>query len=271
MGNRLGISGSIIYSSPEKYAELYIEDVNHIEIGEFSDEEALNKFLEINKEKGRSFGIHSPILRSGSKYDLIEKIKYDPRDAWRMLEEEAQKMSELGAEYILIHFPYFKGKVEGNTNELIEEGLKKLSYIQNKYGIKLICEPKLGLSRCAAGINYLQNFPINIWRKYNIQLCIDIGDYLIGTGQEILNYLEKWKEFITEVHLHNVHYEENDHLWIPVHPSQEYDESSHKVEKIIRFLAECKDVTFIFEHTPETNPSKEIVEEGLKWVKEIIS
>ncbi|WP_291583010.1 TIM barrel protein [Clostridium sp. UBA6640] len=270
MRNRLGMSGSAIFSNPELYSELFIEGIDHIEIGEFPDEQAVNKFLEINKAKGLSFGIHSPLLRSGSKYDLLEKVKYEPSDAWNMLEVEAKRMKDLGAEYLLVHFPYFKDEVPFNAVEIIEEGLKKLYYIQEKYDIKMICEPKLGLNRSGAGIKSLQSFPIEIWGKYNIQMCMDIGDYIIAVGDEILDYLEKWKNFIVEAHLHNIYYEGNDYIWIPVHPSQEHDEHSHKVEHIIRFLAQCKDMTFIFEHTPETNPSKKFVGEGLKWVRKII-
>lgn len=271
MGNRLGMSGSIIYSNPELYSELFMKGIKHIEIGEFSEEEDFNKFLEVCREKGCTFGIHSPLLRSGSKYDLIEKLKYEPSEAWDMLEAEAEKLSALGTQYILVHFPYFKGEVEVNTDELIEKGLKKLKCIQEKYGIKIVCEPKLGLNRCSEGINYLQEFPINIWRKYDIQLCIDIGDYIIATSEELLNYLKKWKEFIAEVHLHNIHYEEWEYIWTPVHPSQEQDEKFHKVEEIIKFLAGGKDVTFVFEHTPETKPSREYVQEGIEWVSKIIN
>ncbi|MPN15758.1 hypothetical protein SDC9_163094 [bioreactor metagenome] len=61
------------------------------------------------------------------------------------------------------------------------------------------------------------------------------------------------------------------YIWTPVHPSQEDDERFHKVEEIIKFLARCKDVIFVFEHTPETKPSREYVEEGLKWVSKIIN
>ncbi|WP_454053085.1 hypothetical protein [Clostridium sp. Marseille-Q7071] len=74
MRNRLGMSGSTIFSNPELYSELFIEGIDYIEIGEFPNEEALNKFLGINKVKGLSFGIHSPLLRDGSKYDLLEKV-----------------------------------------------------------------------------------------------------------------------------------------------------------------------------------------------------
>jgi sugar phosphate isomerase/epimerase len=270
MKHKLGMSGSTIFSEPKLYSELFIDGINHIEIGEFQDEAAVEEFLRINKEKGATFGIHSPLLRGGSKYDLLEKVRYEPNDAWDMLEKEAENMAGLGAKYILVHFPYFKEEVDFDTDEIIEEGLKKLSYIQDKYSIKLICEPKLGLNRSGVGIEYLNKFPLGIWEKYNLGLCIDIGDYIIATEDKILNYLEKWNKFICEVHLHNVIYSENEYIWTPVHPSQEQEDSSYKVKHIIEALANCNDVTFIFEHTPETNHSKEFVSEGIEWVAKLI-
>lgn len=270
MQHKLGVSGSTILSNPELYMELFWEQIEHIEIGEFPNEEAVDKFLELCKEKNISFSIHSPLLRNGSKYDLIEKVYFDSEYAWEQLELEAKKMSTLGAKYLLVHFPYFKQEVEMDTDEIIEEGLKKLRYIQNKYSIEFVCEPKLGLNRSSAGINYLNKFPIEIWAKYNMKLCIDIGDYIIATGNEILNYIFKWKEFIKVVHLHNIHYEGDGYIWIPVHPTQEHS-GNHKVKEIIKFLSKSKEVTFIFEHTPETNPNKEFVNEGYKWVRSIIN
>lgn len=270
MAHKLGVSGSTIYSNPELYSELFWEDIEHIEIGEFPDEKAVDKFLALCKEKKIVFGIHSPLLRGGSKYDLLEKVQYESKYAWEQLELEAKKMSDLGAKYLLVHFPYFKGEVLGNTNEIIEEGLRKLSYIQEQYSIDLICEPKLGINRSPAGINYLNNFPKEIWAKYNIKLCIDIGDYIIATGEEILNYLVKWKQFIKVVHLHNVQYKGDKYFWIPVHPTQEYS-NNYKMEKIIRFLSQSEDVTFVFEHTPESKPSKAFINEGYKWVNSLIS
>jgi len=271
MAHKLGVSGSVILSNPELYSELFWEGIEHIEIGEFYDENALNDFIKQCREKQITFGIHSPLMRNGSKYDLIERVQYDSEFAWEQLELEAEKMASLGADYLLVHFPYFKDEITSNTNELIEEGLRKLSNIQNKYSIELICEPKLGLNRSAAGINYLHNFPKEIWGKYSIKLCIDIGDYIIATGEEIFNYLIKWKEFVKVVHLHNVYYQGNKYIWVPVHPTQKYEISNYKIEKIIGFLSQCEDVSFVFEHTPHINPSKDLVKEGYEWVKSLIS
>lgn len=269
MAHRLGVSGSVIYSNPELYSELFWEGIDHIEIGEFQDEKALDDFLVLCKDKQIGFGIHSPLIRGGSKYDLIEKVQYNIEYAWEQLEKEAEKMAALGARYLLVHFPYFKTDVEGSTDELIEEALKQLSNAQKKYSIEIVCEPKLGFNRSSAGINYLNNFPVEIWEKYNVKLCIDIGDYMMAVGEDIFNYLIKWRRFIKVVHLHNVYYENDNYIWIPVHPTQEHS-SKYKIEDIIRFLSKSEDVTFVFEHTPETNPSKGFVSEGYSWVSELV-
>lgn len=269
--NILGVSGSSIYSDASKFNELYLEGIEHIEIGEFSSEGDFENFLEFNNTKSTSFGIHSPLVRSGSKYDLLEKVKFEPKYAWEQLECEAKKLSKLGAEYLLVHFPYFKGEALGDTTGIIENGLKRLKGIQDTYNIDIICEPKLGMKRCSKGIEYLQKLPKELWGKYNIGLCIDIGDYIIAMGDEIIKCLEKWKEFVRVVHLHNIHYEENNYIWTPVHPDDENDKNKHKVKEIIKFLAKCEDVIFIFEHTPETKPSTKFVMEGVKWTSNIIN
>ncbi|WP_429848138.1 sugar phosphate isomerase/epimerase family protein [Brevibacillus panacihumi] len=268
--HRFGVSGSTILTSPEQFGELFWDDIDVIEIGEFPNESAFRAFLDLCKEKQMPFGVHSPLLRNGSKYDLIEKVSFEPIAARKNLEREAALLSRLGAEYILVHFPYFKGETTENVNEKIENGLKDLSRIQKEYGIPIVCEPKLGMGRSAKGIQYLDSFPIKKWEKYNLKLCIDIGDYLIATGDEIVTYLEKWKDHIKVVHLHNVAYEGDRYIWIPVHPSHEDKGKQYKIAHILSFLSKCKEINFIFEHTPHTNPSKEFVLQGYLWTRNIV-
>jgi sugar phosphate isomerase/epimerase len=256
-------------SDPKLFLDLFWEDINYIEIGEFSDETAFQRFLDLIRHKEISYGVHSPLFRNGSKYDLIQKVHMEPDAAWVQLEFEAERLSLLGARYILVHFPYFMNEVEANPNELIENGLKKLGYIQHKYKIPFICEPKLGAGRSPVGIQYLHDFPIEKWNEYGMKIYIDIGDYLVATGDNIITYLEKWKKHIQIVHLHNVLYNGDKYIWIPVHPSQEHGDF-YKVEHIIRFLSKCENVTFIFEHTPHSNPSKVHVEQGYQWIKAIV-
>lgn len=271
MHHRIGISGSVIMSDPEKFHLLFgKKNVNHIEIGEFPNEESFNKFLRLLSNKNITFGIHSPLYRNQSKNDLLEKVQYETDQAWEQLESEVKQMSELGAEYVLVHFPYFKEEKDIDTIKIIENGLKKLHLLQEKYSTPIICEPKLGFNRSGFAIEALDHFPIEIWDKYGIQLCIDIGDYLLATGGKVIHYIEKWKKYIKVVHLHNVEFQNNKYIWVPVHPSHEIDNLHFNVEELIYTLAASSNVFFIFEHTPHTNPTEAFVDEGIHWVKEIV-
>ncbi|MEK3856431.1 TIM barrel protein [Cytobacillus sp. FSL H8-0458] len=271
MVHRIGLSGSVILSDSKLFHKLFKSYLPHIEIGEFQDEESFHSFIELLGKTNKSFGLHSPLFRGKSKYDLLEKVSMNPEEAWIQFEEEVERVSRLRAEYILVHFPYFKKETSGYPAEIIEEGLKKLSALQRKYGIMIVCEPKLGFKQSPAGIQYLDCFSVETWRKYGLGLCIDIGDYIMAAGGKAINYIEKWTEFVKVVHLHNVEYQGDKYIWVPVHPSHENDGSHHKIKKLMDLLAkECEDVFFVMEYTPHTNPPEEEVEEGIRWAIEVI-
>lgn len=258
-------------SEPAKLSQLFTYDhINHIEIGEFPDEAAFHQFLKLLKEENKTFGLHSPLYRNQSKYDLLEKVQFHSEEAWIQFESEVELMSKFGAEYILVHFPYFKDKITDDVNLVIEDALKKLSILQEKFSIPIVCEPKLGHNRSTFGIEALHSFPIEIWDKYGINICIDIGDYLLAVEDETSSYIEKWKDHIKVVHLHNVEFQQNKYIWVPVHPSHETAPSYYNVGYLIKLLAKSSDVFFIFEHTPHSNPTRKFVEEGIRWVKSLI-
>ncbi|TLS38872.1 sugar phosphate isomerase/epimerase family protein [Pseudalkalibacillus caeni] len=270
MAHKIGSSGSVILSDSAKFDELFWENCNHIEIGEFANREDFLKFMEKNKEKGYSLGIHLPLYRDNSKYDLIQEVSFTTEEAWAQLDAETKFLSGIGVEYVLVHFPYFTERVPGDPSEIIEKGLRKISDIQKKHGIPIVCEPKLGPAKSPVGIDYLDRFPVEVWDKYGIKLCIDIGDYLMAAGNKVMEYLEKWKPYIKVVHLHNVEYHGDKYIWVPVHPGHEADGSHFNVQKVIEFLGGCKEVYFIFEHTPHSKPSQQFVYEGVEWVKKLI-
>ncbi|RIU90146.1 TIM barrel protein [Oceanobacillus picturae] len=269
--HHIGLSGSVIMSDPEKFPLLFSKKgISHIEIGEFPNEASFNNFLELVRKKNVNFGLHSPLYRNQSKNDLLQKVQYEPEQAWQQLERDVNYMSQVGAEYVLVHFPYFKEEQEIDTSAIIEDGIKRLYLLQEKYSITIVCEPKLGVNRSEFGINALDNFPIEIWDKYGIKLCIDIGDYLLATGDNVVDYIEKWKKHIKLVHLHNIEFHNNKYIWVPVHPSHEIDKRHFKVKHLLSLLSRSREVFFIFEHTPHSNPTETFVDEGISWVKEII-
>jgi sugar phosphate isomerase/epimerase len=252
-------------SDPSLFEELFIENINHIEIGEFEKEEDFQTFLQLVRQNNKTFGLHSPLIRDQSKYDLLEEFQYKPEDAWIQFEKEVKRMAELGAQYILVHFPYFQGEVS-NPSELIEAGLQRLSKLQSTYDIQIVCESKLGLEKSPKGIQYLDQFPIETWEKYGLKLCIDIGDYLLADRESALTMIKKWKNHIKVVHLHNIEFTEDKYIWVPIHPSHETDGEHYPIKEILYFLATCSDLFWVLEHTPHSNPTWEFVSEGINWL-----
>ncbi|GIN84250.1 hypothetical protein J6TS2_06360 [Heyndrickxia sporothermodurans] len=271
MAHKLGISGSTILTNPNKFIELFHPRINHIEIGEFPNEKAFQQFIKLKEKYDVSFALHSPLFRNQSKYDLLEKVQFEPETAWCQFESEVARMANLNADYILVHFPYFKSASSSNSNSIIENGLKKLSILQKRYSIPIVCEPKLGVQRSPAGIQYLHQFPIELWAEYGIYLCIDIGDYLIAMEDKAITYIQKWKEQIKVVHLHNIEFQGDKYIWVPVHPSYEEDLKHYRLKEIIEYLSTCSHVYFVLEHTPHTNPTKEFVCEGIDWIDQLIN
>jgi len=267
MIHTIGISGSTIMSDETKFNDLFRdqEQITHIEIGEFENEDAFQRFLAFLKKSNKTFGIHSPIYRNGSKYDLLEKLQHAPEQAWTLFEKEIQRLVKLGAQYILVHFPYFQGSTR-NPDTLIEQGLKRLSELQHTYNLPIVCEPKLGLDRSPKGIEYLDAFPVESWKKYGLKLCIDIGDYLLAADENALEMIRKWKGHIKVVHLHNIEFVNDKYIWIPIHPSHEDDGKHYPIKEILHVLAEYPDIYWVLEHTPHSNPSETFIDEGLHWL-----
>ncbi|MDF2723089.1 MAG: hypothetical protein K0Q59_2764 [Paenibacillus sp.] len=272
MSCRLGVSGSTILSDPAKLHELLWDGIDHIEIGEFPDEAAFEQFLELKRTYGFTFGVHSPLYRNQSKYDLLQAVHFEPEQAWEQLEREIVLLKSLGALYVLVHFPYFREEMDGDPTPLICQGIERIGMLQRKHGLPVVCEPKLGLNKNGAGIEYFQSSPIELWERERLGVCIDIGDLLIAAGDRAMEYAAKWKNVIQVVHLHNVELqEEGKYWWIPVHPAHETDGEHFPIEALLRQLAESNEALLIFEHTPHIPKSAQFVQEGYEWIKTLVS
>lgn len=270
MKHRLGVSGSTILTDPAQFEDLFWEGIEHIEIGEFPDEAAFDLFLKHCKARRLSFGVHSPLLRNQSKYDLLQSVFFEPEQAWLQLETEMQRLRLLGAQYVLVHFPYFKAETDGDAQAQIAEGLQRISDLQAKYQLPVICEPKLGLDQSAAGIQYFHDSLLEMWTS--IGVCLDLGDIAVAMGEQAMEVISKWNKVIKVVHLHNVEFTEDlKYWWIPIHPSHEMDGTHYPMEAMLRLLASSSPKTFVFEHTPHRVESAEFVREGYEWVKRIIN
>ncbi|WP_254854039.1 TIM barrel protein [Halobacillus salinus] len=266
--HRIGLSGSTILSNPEHFEHLFRFGCSHVEIGEFPDEQAVLDFLNIARSKNVTFGVHSPLIRGRSKYDLIEPVSMPVETARDQFEKEVAYLASVGAEYVLVHFPYFKEQVNGPTEPHIEEGLVFLSRLQKAYNIPIVCEPKLGKGRSSCGIDYLHQFPKAIWERYGLSICIDIGDYRMAAKDQWDTFIEPLLPYTRVVHLHNVTYQQNKYFWSVLHPDQS---GGYDMRPMIEMLSHGEAKYFIFEHTPHTDPTNQSIIEGIDWVDQLIT
>ncbi|KHE67534.1 TIM barrel protein [Halobacillus sp. BBL2006] len=270
MKHVLGMSGSTILSDPNQFSKLFKWGLPHIEIGEFPDRESFLTFYKMAKEKGMSFGVHSPLIRGESKYDLIDEVVMTPQQARANFEKEVSELASLGAEYILVHFPYFKTSNIDSPKIKIEEGLQFLSRLQEEYGIPIVCEPKLGPRQSPHNIVLLHEHGLNLWKKYGLYICIDLGDYFMATKDQWEEYIRPLLPFTKVVHLHHVKYVEDGYFWVPAHPDFENSTQHFTLEQCLRLVESGAGKYFIFEHTPHTSPSDSFVEAGIRWIRNLV-
>ncbi len=269
--NTLGVSGSTIMSDPDKFSELFKYNLSHIEIGEFKTRHDYRMFLNLLEDSLKTFGIHAPLFHGNSKYDIIEHVHFSPETALHHLEKDAKTAAFLGAKYLLVHFPFFLSKNEGDTDTMIENGLAALKKIQRDHGVEIVCEPKLGDMRSPFGIEYMNKFPLETWKKYSLKVCIDLGDYVMAAGDDerAFEYIKKWTDYIRVVHLHNVDYINGKYHWKPMHQNDETD-GHHDLVPIVKYLAALDDVYFVLEHTPHMGYSDNYVAQSTAYIQNLI-
>ncbi|MFD2926063.1 TIM barrel protein [Halobacillus naozhouensis] len=270
MTHELGFSGSTIMSNPNQFARLFNARFKHVEIGEFPTYIDFESFLQLSREKGYRYGIHSPLIRGESKYDLLDFISFEPEQARLQFEDEVRTLSQLGAAYVLVHFPFIKDSSSQDIIERVKEGLSFLNRLQENYKILIVCEPKLGPSMSPHNIEILHDFPKQLWEAYGLSLCIDIGDYLLAVGEEWPVYLKQLQPFIKVVHLHNILIEGAKYIWVPPHPALEESNEYFRIKPIVEYLARGQAKYFIFEHTPHSNPSDQFVNESISWIESLL-
>ncbi|WP_235601473.1 sugar phosphate isomerase/epimerase [Halobacillus sp. KGW1] len=270
MGHTLGMSGSTIMSDPDKFDELFKWGHAHVEIGEFRDRASMKQFLCIQKEQGGTFGVHAPLLRGGSKYDLIEKVAMDPKDGRNRFKSDVEMVKEAGASYILVHFPYFKGS-HNSPMQAMEEGISYLAELQKTYDIPIVCEPKLGQDMSVDGIRYLHEFFMSGRTFSPLDICVDIGDYMMACKNDWRTYIEPLLPYIRVVHMHNVTSLRETYFWAPIHPDYHQWQGGFDMKDLLQVLCQGREKFFIFEHTPHTHPSEKQVEEGIQWVRNLLN
>ena len=247
---KLGISASAVLSQTDLLNELFRHGVDHIEIGLFETIEVADRFVRQVRARGKTVGIHSPLIRGGSKNDLLKSIDLPTEEAWEQVENELVWCRRSGVEYLLVHFPFVM-HTEQLTLTQVNEGVRRLAALSRRIGVRIVCEPKLGEARNPAGIDWLRTSPNCIFSDAGLSLCWDIGDHLLASTSPSAYFknFERWKHSISVVHLHNVRFEDQLYRWVPPHPSRSAVDAEYDLAPIIkRFLP---GTTIVSEYTPQ--------------------
>jgi sugar phosphate isomerase/epimerase len=170
------------------------------------------------------------------------------------------------ADYFLVHFPY---ATRSGTLSLsaVSAAIQRLTNIQRQSGTTIICEPKLGDERAAAGIGWLRDAPRGIFSSAGLGLCWDVGDHLLGARSEAdyFRQLDRWRSSIKVVHLHNVRFAETKYRWTPPHPSRSQVNSEFDMRRIIKSLPQK--ATIVSEYTPQRVATEAAIETSFSYLK----
>ena len=263
---KIGISASAVWSQTERLGELFRSDVEHIEIGMFENLNVAEDFVKRAKQRRKSVGIHSPLVRGGSKYDLLEAVDLPTADAWKQIEEELDWCQKASIEYILIHFPFAQKRGTLNV-PLVTEGTRRLGSLQARTGVKIVCEPKLGVNHDPAGIAWLRTAPRRIFSDAGLDICWDVGDHLLANRTEMDYFAQfnRWRSHISVIHLHNVGRNGATYRWTPPHPRKSVVDADYDLSRIVKQFP--KSATIVSEYTPQRVATETTINTSFQYLK----
>lgn len=276
-----------------KYKRDYKSKFSGIEFCNFEEQNEIQRMLDIVKEDNLKIGIHFPLNKTSYKYrdPLLLSINEDEvSEAIKAVEKEVKYASEIGAEYILIHFPkpmvvdeslsWEKCRIS-NKNETIEETeypfeefkkncncvFNKLSKLQIKYKIQIVLEIEMLNKYLYQGKllkELLEQYP-------DLKLCLDSARiHVLSNVDNNFDYKRFIKEFAKYtylLHISNIKVRdiiENGH-----HPALKHLKMEDGWSNIGEFLSiissENKDIKILFEHRSDILADEEL-NQCYEWV-----
>lgn len=269
------ISTSFIRGDISKLEQLLrMGDFKKLEIG-FYDEDALPLIMDFANAHQLSYGFHDPLPRlPDDDYPFLT----DPDDQkrWRTLDSMYRTMQTAvlhQAQYVIGHIPSViweprPALSEDKILELAHNSCDQLSAWSRESGIPFILEnvgPNPYFFRVSAFVEILQAHP-------DLQFCLDMGHLhlmSIYAGYDAAEFASELAPYTTVVHIYNATpemYRRYHH--VPVHPSQRAEDGWADILGILDCVLAGghKDLTLVFEYSPQYPAGDEFVKEGIDWV-----
>ncbi|WP_448376569.1 sugar phosphate isomerase/epimerase family protein [Fervidobacterium sp.] len=198
MIKRKGISTSIIRADIEKLNFLPDAELYEFTFFKPEDIEILKRFI---LERKKPFGVHLPfVFRYAQLHPhpttLDDKLR---KDTYDVNIKSALFARELGAEYVLLHFPSAKQKESWRKNVgLVEEVISHLDELNNILSVRI--ENVYMNDDFHSAFDYLY-----ILKEIGCTMCVDVGHLLLDS--EIyefnpVNFIEVLSDYISEFHIY---------------------------------------------------------------------
>ena len=224
--------------------------------------------------------IHTPLVKlewypDPPTWSFLCDIEEASRNrTFRMIAASIEHATEIGAEYIVVHFPTLstdsKGESESQLLDIARKSCDRLAELSVKSGIPLHVEGLVNSPYLSDG------FLIEVLSQYPLRYCFDTGHMSLASKMrdfDLFEFVEIISPYVGSVHLWNSRGPDDYQLFrhIPVHPSQNPEDGWADIEKILKILK--PDYPVIFESPPmyplELGSYDYL--DGVKWVKEILS
>ncbi|MCP3774974.1 TIM barrel protein [Paenibacillus sp. MZ04-78.2] len=247
--------------SEEKMERFGSDAISGIEICQYRDNESLLYTTKVCKEKGLSFGIHTPVF-GGQPYRLPRITSTDREEreeALRCVEREVRTAAEYGADYILFHYPFvpiFPLETKHDYSNMPKPGERyeadqidaalftdislqlfdALCELQNRYGQRIVLEHDFWGEH--------EKLLTMMFREHpEIGLVVDTSRLDISARAfhtiEPMRWLEDIAPYVYLVHYSNVRYEEDRFIHhLPVLPEHDEDDRFGDAYTYLAYLAQ---------------------------------
>lgn len=241
-----------------------------------------DQFVKLKKElldKGLERSIHSPLIKPDwypdpPTWSFLCDIDADSRNrTFRMIAETLAHAEEIGADYVIVHFPIPCTDDSGESEEKMEsiawKSCDQLAEMSVKRGISIHIE---GMGNSP----YLNNgFLFEALEQYPLRYCFDTGHMNLASllnEFDLYEFAQEIAPFVGSMHLWNNRGIEDylTYRHIGVHPSQDPEEGWADIRRLLEILDPSYPV--IFESPPRYPKSlgNHDYQDGVRWVKEIL-
>lgn len=260
--------------------ELRIEG-NGLRRGEFYNFPAHDVALLRKEVHGRSLAssIHAPLVKpewypDPPTWSFLCDVDPDSRNrTFRMIEETLAHAKELGAEYVIVHFPTPSTDGDGERPEKLESiawrSCERLAEMAGKRKVPIHIEALVNSPYLTTG------FLPEALGQYPLGYCFDTGHMNLAAhrnGFDLYEFVREMAPFVTSMHLWNTRGADDYAAYrhIAVHPSQDPKAGWTDIPRLLEILAPSYPIIF---ENPAAYP--ELLgdydyQDGVRWVRDIL-